>query len=187
MWSRKIINLDNKGQMMVLETIFFTATVILSIVFLYQLSPQSIINEASTDDLRVIGNDALLSIYNDVVDEVDLSGYPSSKLVHGLIANEYGAIVSDLGNFLPSTALYNIYVSNGVDTVFWCDSHGNTDENNILTPQDPVAISHCLVAIDPTYFSSDTNDLLRDGEANSFASLADIGSVYEVRLMVWYI
>ena len=80
MWLNR--KMDDNGQMMVLETVFFVATVVLSIVFLYQLTPSSVVSDVYTSDLKALGDDALLSVYNDVAPDSHPSGYPTSKLVH---------------------------------------------------------------------------------------------------------
>jgi len=171
-------NNDN-GQMMVLETIFFASSIILSIVFLYQLSPSSVVSNIYTTDLKSIGDDALHNMYNDEIVSPQL-GYPSSKLVHYIINNEYGSFVSDIRNLIPSSVLYNIYISNGLQNVFWCNSFGENDEDvDILIHSDPVVIAHCLVPIDPA-FITDSCDL-----HDHFENYEDC--MYEIRLQMWYI
>lgn len=173
------MKVDDKGQIMVLETIFFASTIILAIVFLYQLSPPSVVSDVYTSDLKSVGDDALRNLYNDVVTEPPYPGYPTSKLVHYLIADEYGSMVSDLRNFITSTVMYNIYVSNGEKIMFWCNSFGGSDESiDILPGTDPVVISHCVIAIDPVFLSGSNLLPTFDGYTDS---------VYEVQLQMWYI
>jgi len=134
---------------MILETIFFAATIILSLVFLYHLSPSSVVSNTYSYDLKVAGDGALHSLYNDIIPIDRPAGYPSSKLEHYLITNAYASMISELNNLLPATVMYNIYISNGTKTVFWCNSFGNFSEP--LSRIDPVTISHCIVAIDPAF------------------------------------
>jgi hypothetical protein len=144
--------------MFILETIFFVATVVLSLVFLYQLSPSAVVSNTYTYDLKTLGDDALYSLYNDVIPMYRPQGYPSSKMVHYLLTNSYGNMVSDLNNLLPPNVMYNIYVSNYTKSEFWCNSFGQWDftpgdgdpfdDPAILTPIDPVTVSHCLVSMD---------------------------------------
>ena len=186
---------NNKGQIMMLETVFFAATVIMALLFLYQLSPSSVKSDVFMEDLEVMGDEALYSIYTEAlpeeVAETYPSGYPSSKLVHYLITNGYGGMISDLHNLLPSTVLYHIYVSNGDDTMFWCDSLGNTVEENKIASIDPISVVFCMVPIDPIFIDPATNEVLRNAEEES-AALCDVfseytGSLYEVQLKIWYI
>lgn len=183
--------IDNKAQMMVLETIFFTATVILSLVFLYQLSPPSIVTNVYTEDLKILGTEALYAIYNSVLDDVIAEGYPpeypSSKLVHYLIQDGYGSMISDLRNLLPSTVMYHIYISNGDDIMFWCDSIGNTAEDDILPSVDPVTVSNCIVAIDPVFLDVYESDFYNEDANPGLPFYNYDESTYEVRLKMWYI
>jgi len=176
--------MDNTGQMMVLETIFFASTVILAIVFLYQLAPPSVVTEVYSTDLKAIGDDALRNIYQDnVTNPPDYAkpGYPQSALVHYLIENEYGSLVSDLHNLIPSTVMYNIYVTNVSTTMFWCNSFAGSDNStDILQGVDPVSVAHCLIAIDPTFLEKSSSALLE-----TFDGYSDC--VYEVQLEMWYI
>jgi len=181
--------MDNKGQMMVLETIFFAAIVILSLVFFYQLSPSSIVSNTYTYDLKIVGADALYSVYDDVITVDHPSGYPSSKLVHYLITNAYADMVSDLNNMLPSNVMYNIYVSDGTETVFWCNCFGDDDE---LQSIDPVTVSHCAVAMDLVAFSASASvaGMYAEGETQSNLITDDPPPppiVFNVILEIWYI
>ena len=140
------IKLDNKGQMLILETIFFVSTVILSLVFLYSLSPPSVITNTYTYDLKTLGDDALYSLSNDIPSVERPKGYYISKMAHYLLTNSYGSMVTDINNLLPPNVLYNLYVSNDTKTEFWCNSYG--DYSQPLPPVEPVTISHCIVALD---------------------------------------
>ena len=171
---------NESGQMMVLETIFFASTILLSIVFLHQLSPSSVVSDEYTSDLKALGDDALRNMYNDNISNPHDLAYPSNKLIHYIIQNEYGSFISDIKKLLPSNALYNVYITNGETTVFWCNSFGNHETQDILTSVDPVVISHCLIPLD--------HQLLADTGADIYNDFIDYSDcVYEVRLQMWYI
>jgi len=145
--------MDNKGQMMVWEVIFFASIVILSLLFIYQLSPTSVVSDKYSNDLKIQGDTALYALYNDVVTAGgEESNYRFSKIVHYLITNAYGSFISDLNNLLPSTVMYNIYIEAYIDNetkhVFWGNSFGGYDD--ALSSIDPVTVSHCIVAIHPS-------------------------------------
>jgi hypothetical protein len=142
--------MNEKGQMMILETIFFAATVTLSLVFFYQLSPSSTVSNTYVYDLTIAGDDALNTIYDDVL-EVRPEGYPSSTLVHYIITNAYLDLVSELNSLLPLNTMYNVYISDGSDSVFWCNYFG---EHTPLPKNDPVSSSCCVVAMDLNHLST---------------------------------
>jgi len=186
-----IMKVDDKGQIMVLETIFFASTVLLSIIFLYQLSPPSVVSDVYTSDLKAIGDDALRNIYNTpvagkfrITEEFPL-GYPKSSLVRYLLENEYGSMVSAIRNLIPSNVMYNIYISNGSRSVFWCNSYGRSDVAiDILPGTDPIIISHCMVPIDPGFLSApgSVSELV-----TMFPNYENDDCIYEVLLQMWYI
>lgn len=190
--------MDDKGQMIVLEAIFFAMTIIMSLVFIYQLSPSSIVTDVYSNDLKIMGDDALRSLYNDDLSGNYPAGYPSSKLVHYLISNSYGSMVSDLNNMLPPSVMYNIYLSNETQTIFWCNSLGVYDDS--LHPIDPVSISHCIVAIHPAFsevarlldiyaeVEGDPRFSTSSEESDVFALFDDYsGPCFEVILEMWSI
>ena len=149
--------MDDKGQMMVLETVFFAVTVLLALIFLYQLSPSSAVSNEYTNILKIQGDDALQSLYTDVVPGDYPSDFPSNKLVYYLITNDYnGFTLSNLNNLLPSTVMYNIYINNGIKTVFWCNSDGNS--TTPLQTIGPVTTSHIIIAIHPEYLTELTGE-----------------------------
>ena len=173
--------MDDSGQMMVWEVTIFAALVLLSLVFLYQLSPPSIVSNKYSNDLKIIGDDALSALYNDKsIPATYPAGYPSNKLVHYLISDAYGSILSDLHNMLPTNVMYNIYVSNETDRIFWCNSQGDNAVPLLKVP--PITICHCVFALDKTFFTT--------GEfySNSLQYFNDTkGAAYDVSLELWYI
>jgi len=186
--------MDDKGQMMVLEVIFFAVMVLLSLVFIYQLSPSSIVSNKYTNNLKIIGDDALHSLYNDAPTGDFPAGYPSSKLIHYLITNAYGSMISDLNNMLPPTVMYNIYITNITNetiNMFWCNSFGNPSE--ALENIGAVTISHCITSIDPNFLLPIGDVMFRNSGSNDIYKYLnrpleeDMDSTYDVRLEMWYI
>ena len=142
--------MDNKGQMMVLEVIFFAVIVLSSLIFIYQMNPLSGISNKYTNDLKIMGDSALQSLYNEVIISETRTGYlwgnyRVSEIEHVLIANAYGSFITDLNSMLPTSVMYNVYISDGTKTEFWSSSIG--DFSDPLVPIDPVCISHCIVSM----------------------------------------
>jgi hypothetical protein len=177
---------DN-AQTMVLEVSFFTVMVILSLLFMYRLSPASVVSSDFTDDLSNQGTDALLSIYNNIPSGDHPSNYPSNALVHYIITNDYEGMISDLNALFQSNIMYNLYITNETEQLFWCSSY--QDSSYPLQTIDPVTIVHCLIAIDPIYINSSTDELFRDGQPNPLASTFSdyTDDLYEVQLVLWRI
>jgi len=173
--------MDDKGQMMVLETVFFAVTVLLALIFLYQLSPSSAVSNEYTNILKIQGDDALQSLYTDVVPGDYPSDFPSNKLVYYLITDDYdGFTLSNLNNLLPSTVIYNIYISNGTKTVFWCNSDGNS-----ITPLQtigPVTTSHIIIAMHPKYLTDVSEELIGDESILTGKFPGYDGSTYDIIL-----
>lgn len=182
--------MDDKAQMMVMETVIFTITILLALAFLFQLSPSSTLTDEYTKELKVQGDDALRALYIEPFTADDLpSDYPSSKLVYYLITNDYNSMTSDLNDMLLNIE-YNIWVSNGTNTVFWCNSDG--DYNTPLQGIRSVTTSHCLVAIDPLYRNNETG-IFSGKYKHGDKSVLDQafpgyeGSTYNVILELWCI
>jgi len=209
------IKSDTKGQMMILETIFFMSIVILSLVFLYQLSPSSVVSNTYTYDLKTLGDEALRSITNDIVPISPLpKSYPTGLGAHYLLTNSYISMTSDLNNLLPPNVMYNIYISNETKSEFWCNSIGAWDDGP-LTPIDPVTVTHCLVSMDIRFEESAKRagyyyHIDEDGawpytgsprfrklgldDINSWESsdlkqlfLGYEGKVFDIKMEIWYI
>jgi len=196
--------MDDKAQMMVLESVIFAITVLVSLIFLYQLSPSSTVENKYTNDLKLQGDNALRSLNNAPIDNsanypLD---FPSNKLVNYLITNNYSSFISDLNGMLPKTVDYNIYISNGTKTIFWC--HSNYKSQFFIPTEptktiEPVSKSHCIIGIDPLYRNNathifshevkqgkdyhDKSDL--DNPLSAFGSYK--GSSYDVILEMWSI
>ena len=176
--------MDDKGQMMVLETVFFAVTVLLALIFLYQLSPSSTVSNEYTNILKIQGDDALQSLYTDVVPGDYPSDFPSNKLVYYLITNDYNGFTRlNLNNLLPSTVMYNIYISNGTKTVFWCNSDG--DNTTSLQTIGPVTTSHIIIAMHPDYLTDISIQLIGE-ESILNGKFSDYdGSTYDIILEMW--
>jgi len=153
---KKILSTDNKAQMMVLESVVFSIIVIISLIFLYQISPTSTESTVYTSDLKIKGDSALQNLYNEEVQKEALPvtlpiGFPKNKLIYYLITDDYTNLISsNLKNLLPSSTTYNIFVSNGVKKTFWCNSALNHTPLD-LTP--PITVSHYFIPIHPQFFN----------------------------------
>ena len=103
--------MDNKAQMMVMETTIFAITVILALAFLFQLSPSSTLTDTYSNELKIWGDDALRTLYTEPYTADALpANYPSNKLVYYLITNDYDNMKSELNNFLEDEIRYNIWI-----------------------------------------------------------------------------
>lgn len=196
--------MDDKAQMMVLESIIFAIIILLSLVFLFQLSPSSTVGEKYTNTLKIRGDDALRSLYTDPANNT--SGYPldypSNKLVYYPITNNYTNFTRDLNKTLPDTVMYNIWISNGIKTIFWCNSFAETTAP--LQAIGSITTSHYFIAIDPTYrtnktgifsgkyiqgrHSDDGYDINPRSDLDHYSAFKGYeGSTYDVILEMWQI
>jgi len=151
--------MDDKGQMMALEAVLFAITVILALIFLYQLSPSSIVSDKSTNTLKIQGDDALQTLYEDVVtDETIPKGFPENKLIYYLITNAYKSpgnddLKDELSKMIPS-AVYNVYISNESKKIYLFNSFGDTaSDSAIKLDEKPVTISHMIISIHPQFLN----------------------------------
>ncbi|MDH7516747.1 MAG: hypothetical protein QHH19_00090 [Candidatus Thermoplasmatota archaeon] len=143
--------MDEKAQMMVIESIVFTITILVALIFFYQLSPTTTVSNIYTNDLKIKGDDALRTLYNDQV-TVDLpKNFPKNKLIFYLIKDSYESMVLHLQSKLPSNTIFNIYISNGTNKTFWCSSAINNATPLPVT--EPVTISHYIISIHPQFFN----------------------------------
>lgn len=190
--------------MMILETVFFAITAIITLIFLVQISPTSTNSiDSSTFELKTIGNDALNTIYNEkmhVIGDVQIKQWekkynvtyttnnPTSKLVVCIINNNYQELINSLNSTLPYSVIYNVYISNGTKTVFLCTPSGlGYDNETPSTMIGSVAISHHPISIDPEFlsgFSTTGSDILNDFVKNSNPYK---GSTYDVILEMSYL
>lgn len=197
--------MNDDAQMMVLESVIFAITVMIALAFLVQLSPTSIQQSTeSTTDLKILGDDALTSLSTETLDLKDISvplksvtNNPTSKLAVAIITNNYDEIIETLNDeILPvyTPYFYNIYISNGTHTKFWCSSAGNTTapENRIGGEQ--VIVSHYIIAIDPAHLDNFHDDIYEFvdggtiGESDIWQSFQGYeGATYDVILELWTI
>jgi len=180
---------DDKAHMMVIEVVIFAAMVFLALIFLYQLSPSSTLSDQYTNELKTWGDDALYSIAQSLPPEPFKSypDYPDSKLVHYLIANDYSGLTTDLNDIFPPTVLYNIWISNGTNSIFWCNSF--SDNSTILPLVDPVTICHYYVSIDPNHlrFLEESNIFVFGTQSELSVKFKDYDdSSYDLLLELWY-
>jgi len=170
--------MDDRAQMMVLESVLFAVTILMALVFLYQLSPTSTTSEIYTNDLKIKGDDALQSLYNDEAQEGLPFGFPRNKLTYYLIADKYVDLVwNNLKDMLPPSSMYNIYLSNGENTIFLCDSYLNT--TSPLTLTEPVMISHIIVAIHPDFLNATKFPEIIDANGPELAQELGIINMYD--------
>lgn len=162
----KKIRFNNKGQMMVLESVVFAITVIISLIFLYQLSPTSTQNVQQTSDLKIRGDLALQSLYNQELSDNDLPDnfpgeFPKNKLVYYLLTDGYTTLAGELSSMLPSTAKFNVFISNGTNKT-WITSNF-PGSNTPVTLVDPISVSHYFISIHPQFFNGSKFDIIDDG------------------------
>ena len=144
---------------MALEAVLFAITVILALIFLYQLSPSSIVSDKSTNTLKIQGDDALQTLYEDVVTDENIpKGFPENKLIYYLITNSYknpgdDDLNDELGKMI-SSAVYNVYISNGSKKIYLFNSFGDVEPDSaIKIDEKPVAISHMIISIHPQFLN----------------------------------
>ena len=187
--------MDDKAQMVALEGVFFTVIVVLSLVFLAQLSPSSVLSEKHSNILKIQGDGALQNLYKEPISEPTPSNYPSNKIVYYLITNAYTNFTADLNATLPTIVMYNIWISNETKTVFWCNSHG--DYNTPLEAIEPITTSHYIIAIDSMYLNNATGIFTGKYQAGKNSDKSDLdhedafqgyeGSTYNIVLEMWQI
>jgi len=197
--------MNDDAQMMVLESVIFAITVMIALAFLVQLSPTSIQQSSeSTTDLKILGDDALTSLSIEPLNlkdrEAPMKGTtnnPANKLAVAIIVNDYDAVIETLnGEILPDYAfyLYNIFISNGTLTEFWCSSTGNTTGPMDRTGDEQVTVSHYIIAIDPEHLDNFHDDIYEFvdggtvGESDIWQSFQGYeGATYDVILELWTI
>jgi len=156
--------MDDNAQMMVLEAVIFSMLVVISLIFIYQLSPPSTVSNVYTEDLKIQGDLALQSLLdNDPVGGLP-DNYPLSLLAHFLTINDYKSLVNNLKGLLGEDVMFNLFIaraekiedSSDTHKKFWCSSNYDDGDEpdpsaNALETTGSVTISSCLVAIEPIF------------------------------------
>jgi hypothetical protein len=182
---------DETAAMMMLEVIIFASMIFLALLFLYQLSPASTHSDNYSNELKIWADDALFTVYTTLPPSPmrNYPDYPQHMLIHYIMTNDYNGLTTDLNSMLPSTVMYNIYISTGEQTVFWCNSFG--DVTTVLPVIDPVTVSHFVISLDRghLHFPSEADIYVNDDHC----VLADTnyiydyyGETYDIILELWY-
>ena len=163
---------DDKGQMMVIESILFAGMVLLALIFVYQLSPPSTIStDKYSNQLRILGNDALRSI--DKTSPSDVYNY-TSRLVELVATKNMDNLTTILNSILPDYVSYNIFITDGNNTVVLYD--GDVLGEKIGT----VARANRILAIDQ-------NDVDTTAYPGGEIIPSYNGCLYDLILEMWYI
>jgi hypothetical protein len=195
-----MIKNDNKAQMMVLESVLFSITIVISLIFLIQLSPSSTtINSNNINELELIGQNALKAVYNQKVsiesrgvleisaDSSDsILNNPLDKISVCIICDNYQELSNRLNdNIIENNVLYNLYITNAsgnIEPVFICSSAGL----NELPMTKPVAQANFYVSIDPNHMTIYPNDVY-EGENSNIEKDFTEGSTYQIIMRLWKI
>jgi len=202
-----------------MEAVFFAITVVISLTFLTQISPTTIqAPSQSSSELKTLGDNALSAIYKekaDIKSDGDIFSWegiygegnyttnnPTNKLAVYIITNNYDGVVDYLNLVLPDTVIYNIYISNGTKTVFWCAS--DLTRTSPSEMNDPVAISHQYISMAPQQLAPqvdkgfkeeifldgdeiDRSDIYEDFVRTPLTETPYLGATYDVILEMSYI
>jgi hypothetical protein len=87
--------MNDKAQMMVLESVVFAITILISLIFLYQLSPTSTQSASYTNDLKIKGDASIQNLCNDEAPGASNlpPGFPKNKLTYYLITDDYDSLI----------------------------------------------------------------------------------------------
>lgn len=169
--------MDDNGQMLVIESIVFATIVIMSLVFLYQLSSSSTI-PIPVNDLKEKGDDALNILYNMPISEQEYQdaqfypkGYVPNKLVHYFYSNDSAGLVTDLNNLLMPNIMYNVYVRDETQTKAFTSRFNLSGAMNIVGQ---TARSHCFITIE-------------NGLGNASSIFSKDECTYDLILEMWYL
>ena len=115
---KRKLKFNNHGQMLVYEVITFAILLIISVIFVYQLTPQTYSTSTrSSDELAIIGYDTLRSL--DKLPYPYVSNYPGSLKSYLSDETKSEEFFWLLNHSLPSFVDYNVYVSYGNVTKQW--------------------------------------------------------------------
>jgi hypothetical protein len=110
---------DTNAQMVLLEAVFFTIMVLLSLIMIFNISPpsQSTINRYS-NQLKILADDSLRMLDN-IPPTISDALFHNSLLVQYIVLNDTKNITYFLNSSLPSDVGYNLYISNGENSILW--------------------------------------------------------------------
>jgi hypothetical protein len=170
--------------MLILEVIIFSITMLIALIFVYQLSaPIPVVEDRYSNNLKILGDDVLRTLSKKTVSSKPMD-YPQDVLSDYLIQDDFDNFTSNLNVFFGDSVFYNIYVSNGTKTIFWCSSTG--DETKLDSFGD-ISVSHRLISINP-HFINTTNPWTNSCKLyNNFVYEGYNGSTYNIILKMWYI
>jgi hypothetical protein len=156
--------MDDNAQIMTIEVVIFAILIILSLIFLYQLTPTVTVTNIYSNEIKVEG-DSVLKIMNNnnTINEVSYDNYPLNELSHLIVTNDYENLTYRINELLHIDVQFNIWIANSTESIFWCNSSFN-DYQTVSPDAEPlkstgsVVTSTCLVGIDP-YFINNTNNI----------------------------
>jgi hypothetical protein len=110
---------DTDAQMVLLEAVFFTIMVLLSLIMIFNISPpsQSTINRYS-NQLKILADDSL-RVLDNMPSDISYMLFHNSLLVQYVVLNDVKNMSSFLNSSLPVDVGYNIYISNIKDNILW--------------------------------------------------------------------
>ena len=168
---------EDNAQMMIIESVLFSIMVLMALLFVSQLSPPSkVYASTSSDQLKILGDDALRSI-----DKRSPGGglgqiglYSTSSLTKYIATNDVDSLTAYLDALLPNNVNYNISISNGTKTINW---YNGEEAGNVKVGD--ISVAHCIIlinkeAIDGTEYVN--KQIIEDYD----------GYIYEVILEMWY-
>lgn len=163
---------NDNAQMMVIESILFSIMVILSLMFVSNISPPSRVSSSlPVDQLKILGDDALRTI--DKTTPTPADSYLGSSLVKYILEKDVFSLTNLLNSLLPDIS-YNLYLSNGIETIKWYDGEVLTGGKHGAVSKSHMIIILPLDWIDP--------DIYPDGIITDYD-----GVVYDFILEMWYI
>jgi len=177
--------------MMMIEAVLFAVMVLVAISFISELSPPAVVSHRYSNNLKIWGDNALRSMDKGInASFVIPQNYPNNTLCFYLITNSYIDFIDTFGKdsrLSNSSVMYNVYISNGTKTIFWCSSIGSN--TTPLLPVGTVCMSHKIVSIDPSFFNQSTPTQLFSANNpidQAFVQQGYNKSSYDVIIELWY-
>ncbi len=191
--------MDDKAQIMIIESIIFAIFIVLSLIFLYMIAPSGSVSNVYTDTQKIDTDNALYTMSENYSINTNYENYGLNELSHYILTNDYENLINRFDSLLNIYSEYNIWIHNSTKSMFWCNSSTNNYDTLSTNPQ-PLATSKSLVisthfvAI-PSVFRDNENELLtgfyEDGRYyNNKCDLSKVfdeydGSVYSVVVELW--